>query len=102
MVSGACKSLIGGFGNEGGQTLSNDPHSMEPFFIGPDGKRVTLADLPPRDLLNLTSPQKSMVVAAVRHGLIAISEACECFHLSLDEYLDWHRSFAGEASGECP
>ena len=30
---------------------------MEPFFIGPDGKRVTSADLPPRDLLNLTSPQ---------------------------------------------
>jgi hypothetical protein len=43
-----------------------------------------------------------MVVAAVRHGLITISEACERYHLSLDEYLHWHGSFAGEASGEGP
>jgi hypothetical protein len=82
--------------------LSDEPHSKEPFFIGPDAKRVTSADLPPRDPLNLTSPQKSMVVAAVRHGLITISEACERYHLSLDEYLHWHGSFAGEASGESP
>jgi hypothetical protein len=43
-----------------------------------------------------------MVVAAVRHGLIAISEACERYHLSFDEYLYWHRSFPGEASEERP
>ena len=75
---------------------------MQPFFIGPDWKRVTSADLPPRDLLNLTSPEKSMVVAAVRHGLITITEACERYHLLLDEYLHWHGSFAGEDSGERP
>ena len=46
--------------------------SDEPFFIGPDGKRITLADLPPRDLLNLSSAQKSMVVAAVCQGLITL------------------------------
>ena len=80
--------------------MSDEP--QDPFFIGPDGKRVTSADLPPRDLLNLTSPQKSMVVAAVRHGLITISEACKRYHLSLDEYLLWHGTFAGEASRERP
>ena len=74
--------------------------SDEPFFIGPDGKRTTLADLPPRDLLNLSSAQKSMVVAAVCQGLITLGEACERYHLSLDEYLSWHRSFAGGAGGE--
>jgi hypothetical protein len=72
----------------------------EPFFIGPDGKRITLADLPPRDLLNLSSDQKSMVVAAVCQGLITLQEACERYHLSLDEYLNWHRAFGGGASGE--
>jgi hypothetical protein len=82
--------------------LSDEPHRMEPFFIGPDGKPVTSTDLPPRDLVNLTSSQKSMVVAAVRHGLITTSEACERYHLTLDEYLHWHGSFAGEASGERP
>ena len=71
--------------------------SDEPFFIGSDGERTTLADLPPRDLLNLSSAQKSMVVAAVCHGLISLGEAFERYHLSLDEYLSWHRSFAGEA-----
>jgi len=70
--------------------------SDEPFFIGPDGKRITLADLPPRDL----PAQKSMVVAGVRQGLITLREACERYHLSLDEYLSWHRSVAGEASAE--
>ena len=82
--------------------MSDEPHSREPFFIGPDGNQVTSADLPPRDLLNLTSPQKSVVVAAVRHGLITIKEACERHYLSLDEYLQWHGSFAGESSGERP
>jgi Protein of unknown function (DUF1153) len=74
--------------------------SDEPFFIGPDGKRTTLADLPPRDLLTLSSAQKSTVVAAVCQGLITLREACERYHLSVDEYLSWHRSFAGGASGE--
>jgi Protein of unknown function (DUF1153) len=69
--------------------------SDEPFFIGPDGKRITLVDLPPRDLLDLPSAQKSMVVAAVCHGLITLGEACERYHLSLDEYLSWYRRFAG-------
>ena len=74
--------------------------SDEPFFIGPDGKRITLADLPSPDLLNLSPALKSVVVAGVRHGLITLGEACEHYHLSLDEYLSWHRSFAGEVSAE--
>jgi hypothetical protein len=71
--------------------------SDETFFIGPDGKRITLADLP---LCDLSPGQKSIVVAGVRHGLITLGEACERYHLSLDEYLSWHRSFPGEASAE--
>jgi hypothetical protein len=74
--------------------------SDEPFFVGPDGRRIALADLPPRDLLNLSPDQKSMVVAGVRLGLITLAEACERYRLTLDEYLSWHRSFAGEASSE--
>ena len=70
----------------------------EPFFIGSDGKRITLADLPPRDLLNLSSAQKSMVVTAVCQGLITLREACERCRLSFDEYLSWHRSVAEPAS----
>jgi hypothetical protein len=74
--------------------LSDKPQTIEPFFIGPDGTRVTLADLPPCDLLNLSSSQKALVVAAVRHGLITIGEACARYHLSMEAYLCWHRCFA--------
>jgi hypothetical protein len=34
-----------------------------------------------------------MVVAAVRHGLITLDEACKRYDLSIDDYLSWHRSF---------
>jgi hypothetical protein len=74
--------------------LSDDPRDAEPFFIGPDGARVTLACLPPSDLLNLSTSQKAIVVAAVRHGLITLGEACERYHLTTEEYVSWHRSFA--------
>jgi hypothetical protein len=74
----------------------------EPFFIGADGNRITLLDLPPRGVVNLSPAQKSMVVAAVRHGLISLGEACERYHLSLDEYLSWHRSYPELASAERP
>ena len=100
IVSPCLRVVVAGVGNEGRQILSD--HSMEPFFIGPDGTRITLTALPPRDLLNLTVSQKAMVVTAVRYGLLTISEACQRYHLSLDEYLHWHGSFAGEAGGERP
>jgi hypothetical protein len=71
--------------------LSDKPQTIEPFFIGPDGSQITLAHLPPRGLLNLSAPQKAMVVEAVRHGLITIGEACERHHLTTEEYVCWHR-----------
>jgi hypothetical protein len=74
--------------------LSDDPRDVEPFFIGPDGARVTLAYLPPPDLRNLSTSQKAIVVAAVRHGLITLREACERYHLTTEEYVSWHKSFA--------
>ena len=76
--------------------MSDKPQTIEPFFIGPDGARVTLADLPPGDLLNLSSSQKAIVVAAVRHGLITVGEACSRYHLSLEADLCWHRCFAAQ------
>ena len=102
MASLRLQVYVGRSATKGRSHLSDEPHSMGLFFIGPDGKPITSADLPPRDLLNLTSSQKSVVVAAVRHGLIRISEACERYHLSSDEYLHWHRSFAGEPGREHP
>lgn len=76
--------------------MSDDPRDVEPFFIGPDGTRVTLAHLPPPDLLNLSTPQKALVVAAVRHGLITLAEACARYHLTTEEYASWHSCLAAQ------
>jgi uncharacterized protein DUF1153 len=63
------------------------------FFIGPDGKQVSLAQLPPHDLKRWRPHHKAMVVAAVRHGLITIDEACKRYNLSNDGYLCWYRRY---------
>jgi hypothetical protein len=63
-----------------------------PFYIEAEGKRITLADLPPRDTKRWFARQKALVVAAVQHGLLSFEEARERYNLSIDEYLSWHRS----------
>jgi hypothetical protein len=44
--------------------------------------------------MNLSASQKAIVVAAVRHGLITLGEACERYHLTTEEYVSWHSCFA--------
>src|SRR5215467_2910005 len=65
----------------------------ELFFVGPDGKQITLAHLPPRDLKNWGPSHKAMVVAGVRHGLITVDEACRRYNLSAEGYLCWYRCY---------
>ena len=64
-----------------------------PYFIGPHGKRVTLADLPPRTHRRWLLSHKEIVVTAVCQGLLSFEEACERYSLTLDEYLSWQRTF---------
>jgi hypothetical protein len=67
---------------------------VELFFIGPDGTQIKLTRLPPRNLKNWQPRHKAMVVAAVRHGLITIDEACRRYNLSTERYLCWYRCYA--------
>ena len=39
------------------------------------------------------SGRRLVVVAAVRHGMLTIVEACRRYDLSLDEFLAWHVAF---------
>jgi uncharacterized protein DUF1153 len=39
-----------------------------------------------------------MVVAAVRHGLITVNEACARYDLSIEEYLSWYQCYAPQLS----
>jgi hypothetical protein len=36
--------------------------------------------------------RKAEVVAAVRGGLLSLSEACDRYRLTVDEFLSWQRS----------
>jgi hypothetical protein len=63
-----------------------------PFFIGSNGERITLAQLPRRGLKRWLPRHKAMVVAAVRHGLLTFDEACKCYPAYAEEYLSWHNS----------
>jgi Protein of unknown function (DUF1153) len=64
-----------------------------PFFIGPDGRSITLADLPSPNLKRFLPRHKAMVVAAVQNGLITLDEACKRYELSIEDYLSWYRAF---------
>lgn len=59
--------------------------------IGPDGKRLTRDDLPPKDTVRWVIRRKAEVVAGVRAGLLTLDEACAMYSLSIDEFLLWQR-----------
>lgn len=69
------------------------PAAKGMVVIGPDGSPLTRDDLPPTDTKRWVIRRKAEVVAGVRAGLISLSEACERYALSLDEFLLWQRQF---------
>ncbi len=48
-------------------------------------------DLPPPDTKRWVIRRKAAVVAAVRTGAITLEEACNRYHLSVEEFLSWQR-----------
>lgn len=60
-------------------------------IILPDGRVLTVADLPPVDTRWVAS-RKEAVVNAVRHGLIRREEALRRYGLSEEEFDSWDRA----------
>jgi hypothetical protein len=56
--------------------------------IGADGRPLTLADLPARDV-RWSKKRKAQVVAAVRGNLISFDEAMRRYGLSPVEFIAW-------------
>ena len=65
--------------------------SLKPQIVGPDGKPMTLQDLPPPDTKRWVIRRKAVVVTAVRAGLLTLDEACARYTISLEEFLSWQR-----------
>ncbi|MEO1330235.1 MAG: DUF1153 domain-containing protein [Pseudomonadota bacterium] len=62
------------------------------FVIGPDGQRLTKADLPSADTKRWVIRRKAEVVAAVRGGLISLEHACERYGISEEEFHTWTKA----------
>ena len=58
-------------------------------FVGPDGKVLTIDDLPPPETQRWVARRKAEVVAAVRAGLLNLEEACTRYNLSTEEFMGW-------------
>ena len=57
--------------------------------LAPDGSVLTLANLPSPETRRWVPARKAIVVAAVRGGLLSISDACERYRLTAEEFLTW-------------
>jgi hypothetical protein len=69
-------------------------------ITGPNGRPLTLGDLPPVKPNRWFPAHKANVVAAVLGGLITEDQACERYKLTREEFMTWKRAFySGGAKG---
>ncbi len=64
-------------------------HALSNFVKGPNGERLTLADLPDAQVQRWGILTKARIVAAVEGGLITQAGACARYGLSVEEYIIW-------------
>ena len=57
--------------------------------IGPDGRRLTIADLPSPETKRWVIRRKAEVIAAVRSGLLSLEGACQRYKMDSEEFLSW-------------
>ncbi len=61
--------------------------------VGPDGRKITLADLPAPGIQRWVTRRKAEVVAAVRGELLTREDACRRYEISEEEFQGWERLF---------
>ncbi len=70
-----------------GHTLTSAP------VAGPDGRVLTLSDLPEPGIKRWVTRRKAEVVAAVRGGLLTAEDACARYEISQEEFGAWERLY---------
>lgn len=60
--------------------------------IGPMGRNLTRADLPPPDTTRWVASRKAQVVAAVDSGLLTIEQVMARYNLSHEEFVGWQHA----------
>jgi hypothetical protein len=61
--------------------------------VGPDGRHITLSDLPPPGIQRWVTRRKAEVVAAVHGGLLSAEDACDRYEISKEEFSGWERLY---------
>ncbi|MEL6473321.1 MAG: DUF1153 domain-containing protein [Pseudomonadota bacterium] len=70
-------------------------HSARTLSVkGPDGRPLTLDDLPPPNITRWVTRRKAEVVAAVCGGLLTEDDACDRYGLSSEEFAGWQRLYS--------
>src|SRR5256885_13722995 len=59
------------------------------YVVRRDGSLLTLSDLPPAKTIRWVISRKTIVVDAVRGGLISLEDACCRYSLTLEEFSEW-------------
>ncbi len=60
---------------------------------GPDGQKLTMADLPSPNISRWVTRRKAEVVAAVAGGLLSRKAACDRYNLTDEEFEGWERLY---------
>ena len=61
--------------------------------VGPDGRKITLADRPAPGIQRWVTRRKAEVVSAVRGELLTREDACRRYEISEEEFQGWERLF---------
>ena len=69
------------------------PNARTLSVNGPNGRPLTLEDLPPPNIKRWVTRRKAEVVAAVEGGLLSEQAACERYSLSGEEFEGWRRLY---------
>ena len=67
-------------------------NSIQATVMGPNGRWLSLADLPAPDTKRWVPRRKAEVVAAVRGGILSLEDACTRYALTVEEFLSWQRN----------
>ncbi len=65
---------------------------------GPNGRPLTIDDLPPPGISRWVTRRKAEVVAAVSGGLLSAEDACKRYALSEEEFSGWQRLYVRHGS----
>ena len=73
--------------------MAGDDKRRAKRVIGPDGRILTLADLPRPPVSRWVARRKAEIVACVHGGLLDRNEACERYVITNEEFLEWDRAY---------